>query len=46
MKLRDMNYRMAYEVKMRKLLTFTIIYYNGGFQMAGGWLKVIISYHF
>ena len=25
---------------------YTIGHYNGGFQMAGNWLKVIISYYF
>lgn len=38
---------MAYTRKMKKLLTFTVIgYYNGYFQKAGEWLKVIILYHF
>lgn len=37
---------VANNVKMRKLLDASIIgYYNGSFQMKGGWLKVIILKH-
>lgn len=33
-----------YKVKMSKLFNFTMIgHYNEGFQMAGDWLKAIIS---
>ena len=47
MKFRALSYRMTYKVKMRKLLTFTMMgYYNEDFQMADDWLKLQILYHF
>ena len=48
MKFRALSYRMTYKVKMRKLLTFTMMgYYNEGFvKMAGLRLKVMLPCHF
>ena len=48
MKFRALSYRMTYKVKMRKLLTFTMMgYYNEGFvKMAGFRLKVMLPCHF
>lgn len=47
MKLRHVVTRWLIKQELESYLTFTVIaYYEGGFQEAEDWLKVIIFYHF